>query len=221
MDEKYVTPSFGASDFHCPHCGIHAHQHWYERVNGANPKNNSTKYWGGLIFNIPDLSISICNNCRNFALWLKDSMIFPKSSAAPLPNDDMPVDVKRDFVEARNIVNISPRASAALLRLALQELMLYLGESGKNINNDIGNLVKKGLPERLQKAADTVRVIGNNAVHPGEIDLRDDVSTAIALFHLLNMIVDVMITQPKEIDRLYEKIPNLQKDAIEKRDSNT
>ena len=104
------------------------------------------------------------------------------------------------------------------MRLALQKLMVHLGESGKNINDDIANLVEKGLPTTIQKALDAVRVIGNNAVHPGELDLKDDAKTAVALFRLVNMIVRVMITQPKEVNALYNKIPSGAKKAIKKRD---
>ena len=135
-----------------------------------------------------------------------------------MPSEDMPEDVKEDFLEARNIVMDSPRAAAALLRLALQKLMIHLGEKGKNLNEDIANLVKKGLPQKIQKALDVVRVIGNNAVHPGEIDLRDDKETALALFELINMIVEVMITQPKQVDELFGKLPDGAKEAIERRD---
>jgi hypothetical protein len=131
----------------------------------------------------------------------------------------MPTNVKEDFIEARNIVNASPRAATALLRLALQKLMVHLGESGKNINDDIANLVKKGLSPTIQKALDAVRVVGNNAVHPGELDLKDDNETAVALFGLVNLIVNARITQPKEVDELYSKIPTGAKEAIEKRDN--
>jgi len=145
-------------------------------------------------------------------------MVYPGLSIGPLPVEDMPKDVKEDFIEARDIVGASPRAAAALLRLALQKLMPHLEEKGKNLNDDIANLVKKGLPVRIQKALDIVRVIGNNAVHPGELDLRDDAQTAIALFELLNMIVELLITQPKKLTDLYDKIPDSTKEAIRKRD---
>ena len=52
--------------------------------------------------------------------------------------------------------------------------MVHLELKGKNIDDDIGALVKRGLDARIQKALDVVRVVGNNAVHPGQIDLRDD-----------------------------------------------
>ncbi|HWS85132.1 MAG TPA: DUF4145 domain-containing protein [Ktedonobacteraceae bacterium] len=89
----------------------------------------------------------------------------------PHPSTDMPEDVAKDFNEARSVFSGSPRSSAALLRLAVQKLCKCLGQSGKKINDDIAALVKAGLTPRVQKALDIVRVIGNNAVHPGEIDL--------------------------------------------------
>ena len=116
----------------------------------------------------------------------------------------MPDDVKEDYIEARNIVNDSPRGACALLRLALQKLMPHLGESGKNLNEDIGNLVKKG--------------IGNNAVYPGELDLKDDVQTAFSLFRLINYIVDNQISSKKEIDGIFEGLPQINIEAIKRRD---
>ena len=43
------------------------------------------------------------------SFWLKDKLIYPKSSIAPLPNEAIPDDVKENYLEARNIVNDSPR----------------------------------------------------------------------------------------------------------------
>ncbi len=135
-----------------------------------------------------------------------------------MPNPDLPEDIRRDFEEARNIVNRSPRGAAALLRLCIQKLCAHLGEPGKNINQDIAALVQKGLNPRIQKSLDIVRVVGNDAVHPGEIDLRDDPETAVHLARLVNFIADAMITQPKQIDTLYDSLPPGKKEQIEKRD---
>jgi hypothetical protein len=207
MTTKYVLPSFDGDAFNCPNCGAYAHQAWF--------KIAATGYKS---FDKEEMSLSLCCRCNNYALWLDQKMLFPSASLAPLPSDDTPEDVAFDYSEARNIVNSSPRAACALLRLAMQKLMVHLGEKGKDPNTDIGNLVKKGLPVKIQKALDIVRVIGNNAVHPGEIDLKDDTETASSLFELINMIVEVMVTQPKKVDSLYEKIPTKQKEQIEKRD---
>jgi hypothetical protein len=97
--------------------------------------------------------------------------------------------------------------------------MPHLGEKGTDLNADIAALVKKGLPATIQKALDLVRVIGNEAVHPGSMDLRDDTATAIALFGLVNMIIQNQITHPKEIDSLYGSLPTAKVDGIKKRDA--
>jgi len=213
LREKYTAPGFRLSAFHCPHCEVYAHQNWFGigRFNLVGEIRISFEAY------IEGLYASVCSRCKNYALWHGTEMIYPLSSNAPLPSTDMPKTVKEDFDEARKIVNASPRAAAALLRLALQKLMIHLGEKGKDLNDDIGSLVEKGLPAKIQKALDSVRVIGNNAVHPGEIDLKDDMHTAIALFELTNMIVDVMITQPKKVEEVYSKIPESAKEAIKKR----
>jgi hypothetical protein len=61
------------------------------------------------------------------------------------------------------------------------------------------NYQKNGLDGRIQKALDVVRVIGNKAVHPGQIDLRDDKATASKFFALVNLIVEATITSPKHV----------------------
>lgn len=145
-------------------------------------------------------------------------MIFPANILVEIPNGDLPDEIKEDYIEAANIVNDSPRGAAALLRLAIQKLCLNLGEEGKNINNDIASLVKKGLPERIQKALDTVRVVGNEAVHPGVLDIKDNREIAFALFKLINIISEKMISEEKEIDEIYNSLPEEKLEQIKNRD---
>ena len=61
----------------------------------------------------------------------------------------MPNAVSADYEEARAVYQDSPRSSAALLRLAIQKLCMELGQPGKNLNADIGELVNQGLPVRI------------------------------------------------------------------------
>ncbi len=151
-------------------------------------------------------------------MWKAHGMIYPDSSPAPSPNPDLPEEIKTDYEEARTIISRSPRGACALLRLCVQKLCGFLGESGKDINADIAALVEKGLNSKIQKSLDIVRVIGNEAVHPGQIDLRDQPTTATQLCGLLNVIADAMITQPKTIESLYVGLPETKLQQIEQRD---
>lgn len=162
--------------------------------------------------------LSSCYNCECVSIWINDQLLYPRRGEAPPANPDLPADVRRDYDEASLIFDLSPRGAAALIRLSIQKLCRTLGQPGKNINADIKALVEAGLDPRIQKALDAVRVIGNNAVHPGEMDLRDDRATAETLFKLLNLIADKLISEPKHIDELYNNLPKEALEAIKKRD---
>lgn len=213
MTQDYVPPKFRATAFNCPNCGAFAHQEWRLRIDSYEHSSG-----GGEYSLLPQISASICARCRKFALWKGEQLFYPPMYVAPVSAADMPENVKEDYEEARSIFSQSSRGAAALLRLAIQKLVIVLGESGDNLNESIGNLVKKGLRADIQKALDIVRVVGNNAVHPGVLDVKDNPEMALSLFKLTNLIVEDMITKPKEVTELFEALPEGAKDAITKRD---
>jgi len=51
------------------------------------------------------------------------------------------------------------------------------------------------------------------------MDLKDDIQTVESLFKLINIIAEYMITKPKQVNSLFDKLSNSQKDAITKRDN--
>jgi Domain of unknown function (DUF4145) len=136
-----------------------------------------------------------------------------------MPHPDLPRDCVSEYMEARNVAGDSPRAAAALLRLCVQKLLVDLGGRGKNIDEDIASLVAKGLPVQVEQALDVCRVVGNNAVHPGEIILNDDPAFVGQLFDLINYIVAQTIEREKQLAALVAKLPAGALDAIAKRNA--
>jgi hypothetical protein len=171
-------------------------------------------------WHINNAQLSECWVCKKVALWVGERLRFPVvNDQVPEPNEDLPGDIRRDYAEAGDVVTASPRSAAALLRLAIQKLCQHLLQREGAINEMIGELVSKGLNPMVQRALDVVRVVGNEAVHPGELDLRDDPATAMQLFGLVNLIAEQMITQPKHVMALYGTLPADKIAGIEQRDA--
>lgn len=198
-----IPPSFDKEAFTCPYCQVYTDQSWKNFLNRNN--TISQQYW-----------YAQCKLCGKFSIWIQEKMVYPLTSLAPLPNSDMPDDAKTVFEEARNILGISPRASAGLLRVCIEKLTVELGESKGDLDARITNLVEKGLPKEIQKALHTVRVVGNKALHAGQIDMNDNPDIAWKLFKIVNTIVQQTITDKKQLDELYQdQVSEEQRNRIE------
>ena len=177
-------------------------------------RNGSIEYIAGTTW-----TVARCGHCSKPTFWCNEAMIFPNQGYAPAANGDLSDDIRKDYEEAAAILNCSPRSAAALLRLAIQKLCRELGEPGKHLDSDIAALVKRGLLPAVQQALDVVRVVGNNALHPGELDLNDNPAIATALFMLVNLIADQLISAPKQAAAVYGQLPQGNLAAIGKRDT--
>lgn len=140
-----------------------------------------------------------------------------KIGATPAPHEKMPLEVVKLFNEARTIFGNSPKSSAALLRLALEALLTSLKIPGKSIHQKIGSLFASDLlTERTIQACDCIRLMGNEGVHIGEINLAEGTNIALDMFNVINYIIEDIDTI-KKIEKMYANIPKTKKDEIEKR----
>ena len=243
-----LNPSFKSEKFICPHCNVASQQSWFDVGSASNAANQILNHvFYDYRTRIQDykqkaiaefvreveaankrhihefvpkmFAIATCSTCSDITLWVDGVLVYPQKNSIAAPNSDMEQEIQDLYIEASTIVNDSPKGATALLRLALQLLLKQLGKSGKNINRDIKDLVAEGLSPKIQQALDLLRVVGNNAVHPGQINLEDGRDIAQKLFQILNFIADEMISKPKELDLLYaDVVPEETKEHINQRD---
>jgi hypothetical protein len=214
-DDVIPQPSPFTDRFVCPHpsCGVYAHQFTAQVGIKYSPVEG------------PNWAATVCNRCRVPAIWMKADdlsewvMIYPANSPGIAPHADMPAHVAAIYEEARDVAQRSPRSAAGLLRLALQMLIDDLVPGTGSLDSKIGKLVAQGLDSRAHKAMDIVRVIGNNAVHPGQISLDDTPELVPSLFRLVNLVVEEMIARPKHLDQLFQLLPQQAREGIERRNT--
>lgn len=205
----YSKPEFGQGSFTCPHCNCFSQHDWRSIDINQRPLVENNHRW----------VTSWCLRCEQYCFWKNEELEWPLRSGLPEPVDGCPKQVMSVYDESREVFPHSPRASAALLRLAIQMICKEKGLPGKDLNADIGALVAKGLAPEIQQSLDLVRVVGNNAVHPGQIVIEDNKDSIEKFFGLVNLIVDVLIVQPTKVSAMFHAlVPPAQKQQIAKRD---
>ena len=128
---------------------------------------------------------SFCPECQDFIIllekgeyrWMDDSaelidvghkeIVYPKFSLRILSNE-IPSKYRNSFNEANSIVSISPKASAALSRRLLQEILRNkYNINEKDLFKEIDKFIERNdIPEDIKKSVDAIRNVGNFATHP-------------------------------------------------------
>lgn len=167
---------------------------------------------------------SKCPNCRKPIVATQimekgkpsNRLVHPFNVVRPVSND-VPAEIRKDFLEAAAVVSTSEKASAALSRRCLQSLLTDVGYTQKDLNDQIEHAMKD-LPKGLGKNLDAIRTIGNFAAHPvkykstGEIV---DVEPEEAEWDLevLEGLFDHFYIKPKEEEKKREKLDAKLKEA--------
>lgn len=219
-----MPPSYQAGSFNCPHCRALTQQTWYYATS-AEQSDSMTSI-------SPRIAIAECFVCSGRSIWREYTkrleglphsytaaeMLYPAfASVGPPRHPDLPADLHDLYDEASAVLPVSPRAASALVRLTLEGLLNDLYPKESDLNKMIGAAAADGLPDEVIKAMDVLRFAGNRSIH--EIRTDDTVETATALFHLLNLVTERLITQPKQITALHEAMPEGLRQAIERRDA--
>lgn len=217
----------------CPHCSTVVHFDWFS--TGAI-RGSSEGFCGY------SMSYAACPSCENLVVklmkgsvgfnsidWIVDElewekMIYPRESR--LENiQDVPAMYVEDYEEAVKVISSSPKASAALTRRLLQNILreeFKIHE--RSLSNEIMKFVERpGIPSHLTSAVDAIRIIGNFAAHPtkdkstGEI-VAVEFGEAEWLLEVIEALFDFTFIQPVKLrrrkDELNEKLEKIGKPTM-------
>jgi hypothetical protein len=155
----------------CPHCSIHFHDDWqrghFRRDNNDLFVRDGTKlsYWIYRSARCPscdDVTIELAQLNAHGHIKGELRQVYPiGASRGPVPSE-VPQDIAQDYIEACNVLPISTKASAALSRCCLQNMLHAHGYEAKDLAQEIDLLLNetdttKALPHRLRETVDAIR----------------------------------------------------------------
>ncbi len=169
--------------------------------------------------------------CSGVVREKNNYLVYPKGIIRPCPKEvsDKYAD---DFKEACLVLSDSPKASAALSRRCLQDLLRDVAKVKPGIlSKEIKEFInRKGTPTHIADALDAVRNIGNFATHPikdkhtGEV-LPVEPGEAEWNLDVIESLFDFLFVQPaklkKKREALNEKLAKAGKPMMEKKPTTT
>ena len=124
-----------------------------------------------------DIYDALCPHCNGSHLYYSVTigssgsieLIWPLTNRPPCP-PEVPAYIQDDYREACLVLTVSPKASAALSRRCLQNMLRDVAKvKPSDLANEIQEVIDRGqLPSRLVESIDAIRNIGNFAAHPSK-----------------------------------------------------
>lgn len=154
-----------------------------------------------------------------------EEMFYPRHIARKVP-PEVPQRYEGDFVEACATLPVSPKASAALSRRLLQDVLQNeYGIKERSLQQEIDKFVElSDVPSYLAQAVDAVRNVGNFAAHPSKDSNTGEVvdvepGEAEWLLEVLEALFDSAFVQPQRLEErkqaLNEKLRSINKPPME------
>ena len=192
----------------CPHCLVSFHDTWSSWRVQSGASNQDCKAAFYFVSTLcPECKQFIFRLERHFSGQLTKTIVYPKGTARPVP-PEVEEKFADDFREACLVIGDSEKASAALSRRCLQNLLREKAKTkAKDLAVQIQEVIDSGkLPSHLADAIDGVRVIGNFAAHPikskntGEV-IEVEPGEAEWLLETLEGLFDFYFVQPAKLEK--------------------
>jgi len=199
----------------CPHCGNEAPQrlictHKYTRHRYAKGSDSPSINYPSAYY------VAICETCNHILLYhtineIKESKDFHLAERFwPDPKDhsvDLPETVRECYEEAKRIKKIAPDAFAGQIRKALEAICQERKAKGDTLHQCLKELESRGeFPHTLAEIANTLRLVGNEAVHkPGKIVKPEYVQAIDEFFYAVIAYVYVFPRRLEEFKEFWTK----------------
>jgi len=186
----------------CPHCTQGIHEGW--QLFGNTNFEDVDAPWA--------IQYMTCPECSRIILRLQNrstgmlQLLRPRAPARAALSLDVPEAFAADYREACLVLADSPKASAALSRRCLQQLLRDKGGvKPGNLSDEIDQAMQ-GLPQHLAKAVDAIRNLGNFSAHPtkstGTSEIVDvELGEADWCLEVLEGLFDFYFVQPAALQR--------------------
>jgi hypothetical protein len=156
----------------CPHCNVYFHDNWSEYLFVREGESVGWSYRTALCpgekCRKMTFEIAAPTRGHDSSIWMR---VIPRgSSRGPVP-PDVPKLIAQDYVEACEVLPISPKASAALARRCLQTILHDQGYNDKDLAREVQQLLDekdpmKAIPRAVRETVDAIRNFGNFSAHP-------------------------------------------------------
>ena len=162
----------------CPHCLVEFHPEAEEKDIGKDVNGlwKITKYKCPnpfckqiiLFLKNYEGKTDVISNRLVLTGKIKTTLIHPKSLSRISLSAEVPREFTEDYKEACLVLSDSSKASAALSRRCLQNLLREVAKvKHVNLSDEIQQVIEsKTLPSHLSESIDAIRNIGNFAAHP-------------------------------------------------------
>lgn len=216
----------------CPHCniGIHLELEIQKAFQTEQPVETETGY---------ELIQGFCPECKRPIVLMRygqykwvdnegeitniqwEEIIYPRYFARSI-DPSVPNKYQEAYNEANSVLALSPKASAALSRRLLQNILWdEYNLKRRNLDTEIAEFIQlPNIPAEITEAVDAVRNVGNFAAHPikytntGEI-VDVEPGEAEWLLEVLEALLDFAFVQPgrarERKDKLNKKLQSLGK----------
>ncbi len=147
-------------------------------------------------------------------------MIYPDAVYKHFP-EYVPEQIRQDYVEARKILERSPKASATLARRCLQGMIRdFWGIKKGRLVDEIDEL-ESHVPTAQWQAINSVRKLGNIGAHmEKDVNLIIDIAPdeAEQLLKLIELLIDKWYISRHEEEELYASITRIEREKQAQRD---